>query len=416
MRVVLGVRAVDLSRLIAGLPAESGAAVLRHGPETVIGLDPDAVVRIPAGGGGDPFATLDALPPGWWAGFLSYEAGAHVEHTAGAPVDLRSAAAPELLLGRFDARLVIDADGRARIEGDGRGRDALERLLRDGPPPGDHDTLADLVESTPWESDLGRDAWCDGVATVLDLIRAGDVYQVNLTRRLRTTAPVDAVALAAAITRRHPAPHRGLFTIGDVAVVSASPERFLSWDGAAVETRPIKGTGRNAAALLASAKDHAENIMITDLARNDLGRVCVPGSVTVPSLCALEPHPGLVHLASTVHGRRRPDVTTGDLLRAAYPPASITGAPKPRVMQAIADLESSPRGVYCGAFGWIDTAHDRGDLAVAIRSFATVDGVTTFGVGAGITIDSDPAAEWAETELKARRLLALADGVTSGAP
>jgi para-aminobenzoate synthetase component 1 len=148
--------------------------------------------------------------------------------------------------------------------------------------------------------------------------------------------------------------------------------------------------------------------MIVDLARNDLGRVCVPGSIDVPELCRVEAHPGLVHLVSTVTGELRPGVSLGDLLRATFPPASITGAPKPRVMQVIEDLEPVRRGIYCGAVGWVDGDAHRAELSVAIRTFTCSPDTTTFGVGAGITIDSDPTGEWCETELKAARLLALA--------
>ncbi len=173
-------------------------------------------------------------------------------------------------------------------------------------------------------------------------------------------------------------------------------------------TRPIKGTSRDLDALVRSAKDRAENVMIVDLARNDLGRVCVPGTITVPALCTPEAHPGLHHLVSTVSGRLRAGVGPGALLRATLAPASVTGAPKPRVLQVIEQLETVPRGVYCGAVGWIDTERDAGDLSVAIRTF-TVHGVRTeLGVGAGIVADSDPAAEWRETELKGARLLAIA--------
>ena len=202
------------------------------------------------------------------------------------------------------------------------------------------------------------------------------------------------------------------------ATARASPSSALPPSGSSgstapsVETRPIKGTAVDAAALVASEKDRAENVMIVDLARNDLGRVCSPGSVVVRELCGVERHPGLVHLVSTVRGRRRPDVGLGALLRATFPPASITGAPKPRVMQAIEDLEPVPRGIYCGALGWFDADRDRADFAVAIRTFTCTPTATTFGVGAGITIDSDPGAEWAETELKAARLLALAGACT----
>src|SRR4029077_19965497 len=135
--------------------------------------------------------------------------------------------------------------------------------------------------------------------------------------------------------------------------------------------------------------------------RNDLGRVCVPGSVSVPDLFTVERHPGLVHLVSTVQGELRPDVGLGGWVRAAFPPASVTGAPKPRVLQVIEDLEPVRRGVYCGAVGFVDTERDRMDLSVAIRTFTVQPEVTSLGVGAGITADSDPAGEWPETELKA---------------
>jgi para-aminobenzoate synthetase component 1 len=191
-------------------------------------------------------------------------------------------------------------------------------------------------------------------------------------------------------------------------VVSSSPERFLAWRGRDVETRPIKGTARDAAWLRASAKDRAENVMIVDLARNDLGRVCEYGSIQVSELCAVEAHPGLHHLVSTVRGRLREGVGPGGLVRATFPPASVTGAPKPRVLQAIEDLEPVRRGVYCGAIGWLDTQRAEGDLAVAIRTFAVDGHGTRLGVGGGIVADSNPTAEWRETELKAAQLLVAA--------
>ena len=228
---------------------------------------------------------------------------------------------------------------------------------------------------------LDRDEYEARVETVLELLRAGECYQVNLTRRLTCDDALDPVALYAALARSHPAPHPALLHLPELgpgtAVVSASPERYLRRVGRAVETRPIKGTAATGAALRASGKDHAENVMIVDLARNDLGRVCEPGSVQVPALCAVESHPGLHHLVSTVPGRLRDDVGIGALVAATFPPASVTGAPKPRVLQAIEDLEPVRRGVYCGALGWIDTsagdpATVEADLAVAIRTFTVL--------------------------------------------
>ena len=156
--------------------------------------------------------------------------------------------------------------------------------------------------------------------------------------------------------------------------------------------------------------------MIVDLARNDLGRVCRPGSVRAVELAALEKHPGLYHLVSTIGGRLRPDVGLADLVHATFPPASITGAPKPRVMQAIEDLEPVRRGIYCGAVGWIDVEQRAAELAVAIRTFTITHAYTDLGVGGAIVADSDPASEWAETELKAARLLAAAGPAEAEAP
>jgi para-aminobenzoate synthetase component 1 len=197
-----------------------------------------------------------------------------------------------------------------------------------------------------------------------------------------------------------------------VEIATASPELYLRRDGATVESGPIKGTGRTAQDLL--DKDRAENVMIVDLVRNDLGRVCATGSVTVPELCAVEPHPGLVHLVSTVRGELTPGAGWRDLLDATFPPGSVTGAPKSSALRIIEALENAPRGPYCGGIGWVDADRRTGELAVGIRTF-WIDrreggAVLRFGTGAGITWGSDPEREWDETELKASRLLAVASG------
>jgi para-aminobenzoate synthetase component 1 len=189
-------------------------------------------------------------------------------------------------------------------------------------------------------------------------------------------------------------------------VASASPELYLARDGDVIESRPIKGTGRTAADLL--PKDRAENVMIVDLVRNDLGRVAEPGSVTVPSLCAPEEHPGLVHLVSTVRARLLPGTGWPEIISATFPPGSVTGAPKSSALALIDELEPEPRGPYCGAIGWVDADSRRGALAVGIRTFWAEDDLLRFGTGAGITWHSDPWREWRETELKAARLLEVA--------
>jgi len=268
-----------------------------------------------------------------------------------------------------------------------------------------------------WTSSLDEAEFSRGVEHIRDCIAAGDVYQVNLTRRLRARLRDPEhqriEALGAALAAGNPAPFSAVVSLPDhdVSVASASPERFLWRDGDLVRSSPIKGTAASAAEFL--AKDRAENVMIVDLVRNDLGRVCEWGSVEVPALLAVEEHPGLVHLVSTVEGRLRAGVGWCDVIDATFAPGSVTGAPKISAMSIIDQLEPEPRGVYCGAIGWVDADRRRGDLNVAIRTFWIEGDELNFGTGGGITWDSTAAGEWAETELKARRLLALA---SSGGP
>ena len=268
-----------------------------------------------------------------------------------------------------------------------------------------------------WSTSLDRDGFTAGVAAIRDEIAAGDVYQVNLTRRLSAPLPpapdgasTDIAALGAALAVGNPAPYSAVVRLPDhgVAVASASPERFLSRRGDVVRSSPIKGTADREDGFL--PKDRAENVMIVDLVRNDLGRICEWGTVTVPSLLAVEPHPGLFHLVSTVEGRLRPGRGWADAVDATFPPGSVTGAPKLAALSSIGRLEPVPRGVYCGAVGWVDADRGEGDLNVAIRTFWIEDGRLHLGTGGGITWDSSPAGEWEETELKARRLLSVAAG------
>jgi para-aminobenzoate synthetase component 1 len=267
-------------------------------------------------------------------------------------------------------------------------------------------------EPAEWTTSLDEAAFTAGVRSIRASIAAGDVYQVNLTRRLSAPLPVEAdvAALGAALAEGNPAPYSAVVRLPRLAcqVASASPERFLWRDGDRVASAPIKGTAREPSGL--TAKDRAENVMIVDLVRNDLGRVCEFGSIEVPALLALEHHPGLVHLVSTVTGRLRPGCGWADAIGATFPPGSVTGAPKVAALGRIATLEPVPRGVYCGAVGWVDADRRQGDLNVAIRTFWVEDGQLHFGTGGGITWDSDPDDEWRETELKARHLLRVASG------
>lgn len=271
-----------------------------------------------------------------------------------------------------------------------------------------------------WTTSLDRDAYTAGVRRIREHIAAGEVYQTNLCRVLSAPLPgaepgrADVDALTALLARGNPAPYAGTIRLPGhgVEVATASPELFLRRNGRTVESGPIKGTGRTEADLL--EKDHAENVMIVDLVRNDLGRVCATGSVTVPDLCVVEKHPGLVHLVSTVRGELAEGAGWPELLAAAFPPGSVTGAPKSSALRIIEELERSPRGPYCGAVGWVDADRGTASLAVGIRTF-WIDRtgpvpLLRFGTGAGITWGSDPEREWDETELKASRLLAVASG------
>ena len=266
------------------------------------------------------------------------------------------------------------------------------------------------IDPGDWTSSVGQDRYVAAVEEVRARIAEGAVYQVNVCRVLSAPLPVgaDLVGLAGLLADGNPAPYQGALRLPehDLQVATASPELFLRRDGRTVVSGPIKGTGRVAADLL--PKDQAENVMIVDLVRNDLGAVCDTGTVEVPSLLALEQHPGLVHLVSRVRGRLRSDVGWPELLSATFPPGSVSGAPKLSALQAIDDLEHTPRDVYCGAVGWVDADAGTAEPAVAIRTFWASSGMIRFGTGAGITWGSDPYGEWAETELKAERLLAVA--------
>lgn len=263
---------------------------------------------------------------------------------------------------------------------------------------------------TEWRSSLDHGEFTERVESIRASIEVGDVYQVNLTRRLSAPIAPDAsiTALGAALAAGNPAPYAAVIDLPDhdVRIASASPELFVARRGRTVRSAPIKGT--TAPDTEFTDKDRAENVMIVDLVRNDLGRVCEPGSIVVPALLAHEEHPGLTHLVSTVEGELRPDARWSDLLDAAFPAGSVTGAPKLAALDHITRLETVPRGVYCGAIGWVDADRCEGELNVAIRTFWIGDGHLHFGTGGAITWDSDPDDEWAETELKAERLIRIA--------
>jgi para-aminobenzoate synthetase component 1 len=302
--------------------------------------------------------------------------------------------------------VVVDFEGAVRCA---RFADVRDAALPSGRWPG--------VPTDAWTSSMSREQYVAAVGVVRDGIAVGDHYQVNLCRVLSADLPdaADPAAmsgLAGLLAVGNPAPYAGVVSLAayDLHVVTASPELFLRRDGDVVESGPIKGTAATADGL--TDKDRAENVMIVDLVRNDLGVVAVTGSVEVPALCAVEQHPGLVHLVSRVRARLRPATGWPDLMAAAFPPGSVTGAPKSAALDAIRALEPVPRGPYCGAVGWVDADRRTAALAVGIRTFWATGGRLHFGTGAGITWGSEAAREWDETELKARRLLAVASQVS----
>ena len=266
--------------------------------------------------------------------------------------------------------------------------------------------------------EITRERYCEMVARAQRYIAAGDIYQVNLAHRF--TAPWQGDTFTFYETLRHysPAPHAAYLALGGRAVLSASPEQFLQISGRAIRTRPIKGTRprraeTNADALSAydlctSPKEAAELVMITDLERNDLGAICEYGSVSVKELLKLESFEQVHHLVSTVEGRLRAEVDHVAALRACFPGGSITGAPKKRAREIIAELEPAPRGLYTGALGWFGF-NGESQFSIAIRTVVVENSRAHFHVGAGIVADSEPAQEWQETLDKAAGILLAAE-------
>ncbi|MFO0973093.1 MAG: anthranilate synthase component I family protein [Phycisphaerae bacterium] len=432
---IVGLR-LAVARRPGGFVLESGGP---DGGYSYFGYEPQRVVEVPAGvdpwpvlgelwgtGGGGPEAVAARPAPfaGGWVGFIAYESGGFVEPTAAAADRWLT---PAARFGLYPAVIVFDpAAGAWSVAGSAaRGEraalearlDELERTLR-GCGAGEAAQAA--VGPAPRVTcDLPRAAYMAGVERILEYIRAGDVYQVNLARRLVAHGAFDARALFQRLAETNPAAYSAYLSCGaELSVVSSSPELFLevSRDDAGwrCESRPIKGTrrrsgdvaadGRAAAELAASEKDDAELAMIVDLVRNDLGRVCAYGSVQVEDAGSIEWLPTVIQRVATVSGRLRAGAGAWALLRAAFPGGSVTGAPKVRAMQIINELERSARGVYCGAVGYV-ALDGRACLNLAIRTLMVTPRAALVSVGAGIVADSDPAAEYDETRAKAAALL-----------
>ncbi|MCX6438329.1 MAG: chorismate-binding protein [Actinobacteria bacterium] len=264
--------------------------------------------------------------------------------------------------------------------------------------------------TNPWCSSLDAIAYKKYVEVIQAKIAEGWVYQVNACRVLSTTFDGDLRALFSQILIDNPAPYASYLEIPGLTIASASPELFLSRESSKVRTSPIKGTKHlSRASEEFGDKDCAENVMIVDLMRNDLGQICNHGTVSVTRLLSTEIHPGLAHLVSEITGELQADTTWRQVCEALLPPGSVSGAPKSSAQDVIFHNEPTQRGPYCGALGWVE--NDQALLSVAIRIFWSSDNKELhFGTGAGITWGSDPTSEWDETQLKAQRLLSIAGG------
>jgi para-aminobenzoate synthetase/4-amino-4-deoxychorismate lyase len=439
------VRAVRVA-LSGDVPAEHAGLLVRDDvrPFALVGRWAGAAAL--AGGGPmrvadpereDPFALLDDLPPlsgelpagfvgGGWFGALGYGLGRRLETLGPPPPAPAGERLPAAMLAFYDHLLRCDPDGQWWFEAlwSDAQAEVLDRRLEElsarvaagvGAPR--------RVACGPWRASPSPAAHARAVEACRERIAAGDLFQANLSLRLHASVeggPVDLFTRGVAKL----APDRGAWLSGPWgAVASLSPELFVARTGDTVRTAPIKGTRprpadavaaeAQRAELASAAKDRAENVMIVDLMRNDLGRVSEPGSIVVTALAEVRPHAGVWHLVSEIRGRRRQDIGDGALVAALFPPGSVTGAPKLAAMDVISTLESTARQAFCGAIGFASPAAGL-ELSVAIRTFECVDGHVWLDVGGGVVADSDPAAEAAEALAKAGPLLAAIGGELEG--
>ena len=367
-------------------------------------------------------APLDSLPGlpfcGGALGWLGYDLGRRIERLPATAAD--PLALPEMAVGIYDWAILVDhRERRAMLVGRAGAASGAREVLLAAYSAGSAPEPGAFVVSGEVETSLTRAAYRRCFERVQDYIHAGDCYRVNLARRFRVAATGDPWRTYLRLRESSPAPFSAFIRTRDAAVLSVSPERFIQVRDARVETSPIKGTALRSAApevdaelaraLRESPKDRAENLMIVDLLRNDLGRTCAPGSIRVPRLFEVETFAGLHHLVSTITGRLAPGEDALSLLRGAFPGGSITGAPKIRAMQIIEELEAERRGVYCGAIGYLGYDGSM-DTNIAIRTAVHADERLWFWAGGGIVADSDERLEWAEILLKARAMLGLVDG------
>ncbi|WP_254507867.1 aminodeoxychorismate synthase component I [Anatilimnocola floriformis] len=453
-----------VSEWISPLPAEEAFArlaalphvlfldsAMRHdtlGRYSFIAADPFEMLKLPADGSDglallqkklQPFAatTVADLPPfqGGAAGLLSYDLGRSLERVPLPQHD--EFEFPSLAIGLYDIVLAYDHWQRrawfishgysetAPPERANRAQQRIEQLQRILAAPAkvvvkETKKIGSLAPNYPVPghpgllSNFSADQYLQAVGRAIEYIHAGDVFQVNLAQRLLYPAESDSLSLYLRLRQRNPATFAAYFDFGEGQIISASPERFLQVKDRRVEARPIKGTRRRTARaeadlfagdeLQESEKDRAENVMIVDLLRNDLSRVCRPESVRATQLCGLETYQYVQHLVSVVEGELEADCTPLDLARAAFPGGSITGAPKVRAMEIISELEPTARGPYCGGIGYLGFDGTL-DFNILIRTITASRGWWQFPVGGGIVAQSSPQREYEETWHKAAGLL-----------
>ena len=362
-------------------------------------------------------ASVNATLPfgGGWFVYLGYELVAQIETCLRLPA--ADTLLPTAIATRFSTAIVSDSrTGNRYIVGEA-GEDEAVRCIEadiDALPTVSEHALTALKVTALKEAEPQR--YLDAIARIHNYIREGDVFQVNLSRQwdIRMQDPVDRAMLFDRLAKHNPSPFSGLASWDGTAIISSSPERLVSVRDGLVETRPIAGTRPRSDSqhtdtayseeLLAHPKERAEHIMLIDLERNDLGRLCVPGTIEVNELMVLESYAHVHHIVSNVRGRLREDVTPGEVIRAVFPGGTITGCPKVRCMEIIAELEQQVRGAYTGSMGYINLDGSM-DLNILIRSIVSHGRQLQFRAGAGIVADSDALAELNETRAKAKGLL-----------
>ncbi|MEO6655916.1 MAG: anthranilate synthase component I family protein [Pyrinomonadaceae bacterium] len=403
----------------------------------IAGMEPVETIEIMSDNAADSLKVLDDKLSGELACVLtlSYDLGLKMLGISSRSHRYEGPQEPDIFLNCFDVLIFHDYDlSKTWLDGNQDKFEAVHRKLEQN--------LLDIkfeISDAPSSvtSNFSKKEYLAAVELIKERIRCGDTYQTNLTQQLVAKLPPDITPeiVFARLRRNHPAPFSAFIKRFDSTIVSASPERFFqvggkggnTTDGACagiqtISTSPVKGTRSRGETvsedntlrqeLLTSRKDRAENTMIVDLLRNDLGRICEYGSVLVEKLCDLEEHPTLFHLVSTVSGDLRPDTKSSDILKAVFPCGSITGAPKISTMQIIDEIETTNRGLSMGAIGYyvpsskFDVQSSKLELSVAIRTMVIREQVATFNVGGGVVIDSDPESEYDETLLKAKALLA----------